>query len=110
MTNGMAKLDVMKELIDGAVRGKIVKIVYRTMTEAATRGLLTRNIQPIRWEMGKFESIQLLAWDLDRHGWRKYAIDNIICITVTDENWHREMEHQIHDLPFGVCLESKLVC
>src|SRR5690606_9873765 len=98
----MTSTDVLQDLIEGAVKKKIVKIVYKYKEGAVKGGLQTRSIQPVRWELGRFNDLQILAWDLDRHGWRRYSVDNIICILVTDDPWCRDIEHEIYTLPNGV--------
>ncbi|MNV28473.1 hypothetical protein D3C71_1196650 [compost metagenome] len=60
---------------------------------------LVRKVQPIRWALGRFSEVQLICWDLDCYNWRKYTIDKIIRITVTEDKWLHKIEHFIRELP-----------
>jgi hypothetical protein len=98
----LTSLSVLNGLVTGATERKVVKIGYKCMSDTDNKVLHSRAIQPIRWEVGHFGVVQIMSWDLDKHDWRKYIVDNIIALVVTKDDWKHDIEHQIYNPPDGI--------
>lgn len=95
---------VFQYLILGAKLGKQVEIFYHHMYPEKRRAegkpaARYGSIQPVRWVKGRFGKLQVLAWDVEKGGWRRFAVENIERVQLTDIDWARAIEHEIEQMP-----------
>lgn len=96
---------VFTYLILGAQMNKQVEIFYRHMYPEQRRyeGKPTSRfgcIQPIKWEKGKKKNtVLILTWDCEEQNWRRFNVENIERVQLTDKDWIKEIPHEIERLP-----------
>jgi predicted DNA-binding transcriptional regulator YafY len=73
-------------LVFGAKMGKLVEIEYKYLDDGDYKFKRYGFIQPIKWLEGR-KGIHILAWDAKEHNWRRFAVENIERVHVTDEDW-----------------------
>lgn len=96
---------VFKYLILGAEMNKQVEIFYRHMypNERRHQGKPVSRfgcIQPIKWQKGKEKNtLLILTWDCENEGWRRFNVENIERVQLTDRDWVKEISHEITQIP-----------
>lgn len=86
-------------LIFGAKMGKLVEIDYRYIDKNTVFTHRFGSIQPIKWLEGR-EGLHILAWDSDVDNWRRFAVNNIEQVCVTDSDWtNTELKETLSTIP-----------
>lgn len=99
MVNTMDRKEVVKEIRKAVLNGKVVDLVYRYLKNPAQRGLRVAHIQPVKWLEGVKGDLQLLAWDVENLGWRRFSLNNVICVVESEIDRIGDMEHELYDIP-----------
>lgn len=87
-------------LVFGAKMKKQVEIQYRYLYKEEKESRRYGSIQPIRWLYGKDGSLHILGWDTEKDNWRRFAVENIERVFVTDIDWtNHELEEALDLLP-----------
>lgn len=76
-------------LVFGAKMRKQVEIQYKYLDGGEFRQRRYGAIQPIKWLIGR-KGTHILAWDTEAENWRRFAIENIERVFVTDVQWTNE--------------------
>ena len=77
---------VIQYLVFGAKMNKLVEIEYKYLDNGEAKQKRYGAIQPIKWLEGR-KGIHILAWDTVINDWRRFAVENIVHVYITDEDW-----------------------
>lgn len=99
MTNTMTEHIAM--LIEGAKLNKIVEVYYRYLKKDQDAEQRHGLIQPLKWVQGKNGTLQVLTWDTEVANWRRFEVENIESIHVTNDPWtNTTLEETITTTPY----------
>lgn len=85
----------LQYLIFGAQMKKQVEILYRYLDNGELLSRRYGAIQPIKWVNGR-KGVHVLAWDTGKNNWRRFAVENIERVLITDMDWtNNELEQTI---------------
>lgn len=73
----------------------IIRIRYRHLDNQKGKKDRYAYIQPIDWSFGR-NGLHILAWDVQKENWRRFAVKNILEVTLTDIEWTEEIESKIN--------------
>lgn len=86
-------------LVFGAKMQKQVEIQYKYLYKGELASRRFGMIQPIKWLTGE-KGVHILAWDVEADMWRRFAVQNIERVFVTDIEWaNKELQETVSLLP-----------
>lgn len=93
---------VIQYLLFGAKMEKQVEIQYEYLDK--TKGdQRFGSIQPVKWLTGR-KGTHILAWDTAANQYRRFALENIKRVFVTDIDWaNKDLVCSISDIPALTC-------
>lgn len=91
----MEEIQLVKEYIKlGAKFQRLVKIRYQYLDKSFQRTEREAYVQPVDWLIGR-KGIHILGWDLVRNDWRRFALENIIEVSLTDMKWSKKIKTKL---------------
>jgi predicted DNA-binding transcriptional regulator YafY len=81
------ELTVMYLLL-GAKLQRQVEIIYMYLDKPQKR---YGSVQPIKWCQGR-KGLHILTWDTEKEEYRRFAVENIQRVNLTDKEWVKEFD------------------